>query len=145
MPTLRTLCQTSTVKKYRVLRVKNSFATIVNGLSVKKLFQLSNMVINFYFAACLKPREVRKPRIPKLGQGGQSLGKLYPMYPTKYPNRHFVFIFYITPPTLLKGPRRVGTWLDRFTTTGVIGIGVSSALPTVLTSRRYKPVSSSSS
>ena len=51
------------------LQVNNSFATIVNGPSVLKLFQLSNGDI-FVFVACLQHiYKVRKSRITKLGQG----------------------------------------------------------------------------
>ena len=42
------------------------FATIVNGLSVLKPFQLSNGDLSF-FVVCLRIYKERKPRIPKLG------------------------------------------------------------------------------
>ena len=38
---------TSSFTKYTFLKMKNSFATIVNGLSVKILFQLSNDDLSF--------------------------------------------------------------------------------------------------
>ena len=38
---------TSSFTKYEFLKVKNSFVTIVNGLSVFKLFQISNVVLLF--------------------------------------------------------------------------------------------------
>ena len=51
-PNLGQSAQTSTFTKYEFLQVKNNFATIVNELSVLKLFQLSN--VDFLFSvACL--------------------------------------------------------------------------------------------
>ena len=43
---------TSLFTKYELLHVKKSFATILNGLSVLKFFQLSNG--DFFFVACLQ-------------------------------------------------------------------------------------------
>ena len=48
---------TPSFTKYRFFQAKNSIATLVNGLSVLKLFQLSN------------GDKARKPRMTKLGQG----------------------------------------------------------------------------
>ena len=56
---------TSSFTKYKFLQVKNSFATIVNGLSVLKLFQLSNGDLLLKHLQI----KVRKPRMTKLGQG----------------------------------------------------------------------------
>ena len=57
---------TQSFTKYQFLQVKNSFAIIVNGLSVFKLFQLFNGDILFSQHA-YSIYKVRKPRITKLG------------------------------------------------------------------------------
>ena len=59
---------TSSFTKYKFLQVKKSFATVVNGLSILKLFKLSNGDLCFsYYAYSIY--KVRKPRMTKLGQG----------------------------------------------------------------------------
>ena len=62
---------TSSFKKYKFLQMKNSFATIANGLSVLKLFQLSigDLLFSYHAYSIYK---VRKPRITKLGLGIRS-------------------------------------------------------------------------
>ena len=55
---------TSSFIKFRFLHGKNSFALIVNGLSVLKLCQLLKVDLLFFL--------VFKPRMTKLGQGVQS-------------------------------------------------------------------------
>ena len=61
------------------MQVKNSFATIVNGLSVLKLFQLSNDDLLFSQHA-YSIYKVRKLKITKLGQGVRSQGTLPYLY-----------------------------------------------------------------
>ena len=51
--------------------MKNSLATIVNQLSVLKLFQLTNGELLFLYHA-YSIYKVRKPRMTKLGQVVQS-------------------------------------------------------------------------
>ena len=59
---------TPSFTKYRFLQVKKSFATLVNELSVLKLFQLSNgdLLFSKHDYSLYK---ARKPRMTKLGQG----------------------------------------------------------------------------
>ena len=59
---------TSSFTKYKFLQVKNSFEENLNGLSVLKLFQLSNGDLSFSWHA-YSIYKVRKPRLTKLGQG----------------------------------------------------------------------------
>ena len=58
---------TPSFTKYNFFQVKNSFATLVNELSVLKLFQLSNgdLFSKHYYSLY----KARKPRMTKLGQG----------------------------------------------------------------------------
>ena len=59
---------TSSLPKYKILQTKNSFATIENGLSVLKLFQLSNGDVLFSYHAD-SIYKVHEPKMTKLGQG----------------------------------------------------------------------------
>ena len=59
---------TSSYKKYNVFADKKGFATLVNGLSVSKLFQLSNDDLLFSKHAH-SIYKVCKRRMTKLGQG----------------------------------------------------------------------------
>ena len=59
---------TSSFTKYIFLEVTNSFATLVNELSVLKLFQLSNGDVLFS-KHDYSLYKARKPRMTKLGQG----------------------------------------------------------------------------
>ena len=58
--------------KHKFLQVKNSFATITNGQSVLKLFQLSDGDSFFSYKRAYSIYKMRKPRMAKLGQGVQS-------------------------------------------------------------------------
>ena len=61
-PNFEYLVLTSSFTKYKFLQVKKCFGTSVNGLSVLKLFQLSNGDYrNIY--------KMLKSRMKKLGQG----------------------------------------------------------------------------
>ena len=55
---------TPSYAKYKCLQVENIFATIVNELSVLKLFQLSNGDLTAHTIY-----NVREPRMTKSGQG----------------------------------------------------------------------------
>ena len=57
--------------KYKFLQVNNTFANIVNRLSVLKLFQLSNGDLNFSYHA-YSIYKVRRPNMTKLRQGVRS-------------------------------------------------------------------------
>mgnify|MGYP000279282549 CR=1 FL=1 len=59
---------TPSFTKYKNFQMKNSFATLVNELSVLKLFQLSNgdLLFSKHDYSLYK---ARKPRMTKLGQG----------------------------------------------------------------------------
>ena len=59
---------TPSFTKYKFLQVKNSFETLVNELSVLKVFQLSNgdLLFSKHDYSLYK---ARKPRMTKLGQG----------------------------------------------------------------------------
>ena len=59
---------TPSFTKYQFLQVKNRFATLVNELSVLKLFQLSNGDLLF-LKNDYSLYNARKPRMTKLGQG----------------------------------------------------------------------------
>ena len=59
---------TSAFTKYKLLEVKNSFATLVNVLSVLKLFQLSNGD-SLFSKPDYSLYKARKPKMTKLGQG----------------------------------------------------------------------------
>ena len=59
---------TSSFTKYKFLQVKRSFATLMNELSVLKLFQFSNGDLLFS-KHDYRLYKVRKPRMTKLGQG----------------------------------------------------------------------------
>ena len=67
-PNFRHPALTPSFTKYKFLQVKNSFATLVNELSVLKLFQLSNgdLLFSKHDYSLYK---ARKPRMTKLGQG----------------------------------------------------------------------------
>ena len=75
---------TSSFTKYKFLQVKNSFATIVNGLLVLKLFQLSNGDLLFSQQAC-RISKVCKPRMTKLGHIVE--GRVH--YPTSFSSDSF--------------------------------------------------------
>ena len=62
---------TPSYTKYKFLQVKNSFATLVNELSVLKLFQLSNgdLLFSKHDYSLYIVYNARKPRMTKLGQG----------------------------------------------------------------------------
>ena len=59
---------TPSFTKYNFFQVKNCFATLVNELSVLKLFQLSNGVLLFS-KHDYSLYKARKPRMTKLGHG----------------------------------------------------------------------------
>ena len=67
-PNFRHPALTHSFTKYNFFQMKNSFATLVNELSVLKLFQLSNGDLLFS-KHDYNLYKARKPRMTKLGQG----------------------------------------------------------------------------
>ena len=67
-PNFRHPALTPSFTKYKFLQLKTSFATLVNGISVLKLFQLSNGDLLFSKHE-YSLYNARKPRMTKLGQG----------------------------------------------------------------------------
>ena len=64
---------TLSLSKCKFFESENSFATIVNGLSILKLFQL--LIGDLYFSFSIY--KVRKPRMTSLDQGGIEIKARY--------------------------------------------------------------------
>ena len=85
MPNFGHPALTPSFTKYKFFQMKNSFATLVNELSVMKLLQLSNgdLLFSKHDYSLYK---ARKPRMTKLGQGVGDRAH----YPTKLKKDSYV-------------------------------------------------------